>query len=57
LFAHQVRAFYTREPREDELTDFLQATDDCLANGSCEAERLPSELCVTLLQGAEFLHR
>lgn len=56
LFAHQVRGFYTREPRPDELEDFLSSTDACLENGTCDPSTLPAELCVALTQGAEFLH-
>ncbi len=56
LFRHQIRSFYSREPADAELGDFLDSTDACLASSACTPDQLPAQLCVALTQGAEFLH-
>lgn len=56
LYTHQVRALLSRTPDEQEIEAFIALTDPCLESGQCEPERLPAQLCTTLLQSAAFLH-
>ncbi len=56
LYTHQVRAFYSREPDEDEIDEFIALTQPCLDAGQCDPRTIPAQLCTTLVAGAEFLH-